>query len=110
MVGFLSSKTGEVPSLEFTVGKTVREIRLPHRLTADNSDTVAEPRLVLGLIQAPRYRFADDLAADRLVEVLEDYSPSRTPLFALYPQNRQLTSRLRVFLDWVLVRFKETPL
>jgi DNA-binding transcriptional LysR family regulator len=111
MVGFLSSRTGEVLPLEFTVGKTLRELRLPHRVTANNSDTMADlARLGLGLIQAPRYRFADDLASGRLVEVLADHPPSRTPLSALYPHNRQLTPRLRVFLDWVATRFTEAVL
>lgn len=58
-------------------------------------------RLGFGLAQAPRYRFADDLASGALVEVLADYPPSPTPLSALYPQNRQLALRLRVFLDWI---------
>ena len=34
--------------------------------------------------------------------VLADHPPSPTPLHALYPQNRQLTLRLRVFLDWIV--------
>ena len=42
----------------------------------------------------------EDFAAGRLVEVLAKYPPSPTPLSALYPQSRQLTPRLRVFLDW----------
>jgi len=111
MVGFLSSRTGEVLPLEFTVGTVMQAVRLPYRITANNSDTMADlARLGLGLIQAPRYRFVDDLAAGRLVEVLAQYPPSRTPLSALYPHNRQLTPRLRVFLDWVTMRFKEAAL
>jgi DNA-binding transcriptional LysR family regulator len=58
-------------------------------------------RLGFGLVQAPRYRFADDLASGALVEVLPNHPPSPTPLSALYPQNRQLALRLRVFLDWI---------
>jgi DNA-binding transcriptional LysR family regulator len=38
--------------------------------------------------------------------VLGDYLPSPTPLHALYPQNRQLTLRLRVFLAWLADIFK----
>ena len=101
MVGFLSSRTGEVIPLELTDGKAVRNVSLPHRLTADSSDTMAElARLGTGLIQAPRYRFAADLAAGRLVEVLPRNPPTPTPLTALYPQSQQRALRLRVFLDW----------
>ncbi|WP_407156250.1 LysR family transcriptional regulator [Bradyrhizobium sp. STM 3557] len=102
MIGFISSRTGEVLPLEFTSHGAVRQVTLPSRVMVNNSDTMADlARLGLGLVQAPRYRFTEDLAAGTLVEVLKRYPPSPTPLHALYPQNRQLTLRLRVFLDWV---------
>lgn len=103
MIGFISSRSGEVLPLEFSVEGGLRQVVLPSRVMVTNSDTMSElARLGLGLVQAPRYRFAPDLASGALVEVLADYPPSPTPLHALYPQNRQLTLRLRVFLDWVI--------
>jgi DNA-binding transcriptional LysR family regulator len=103
MVGFISSRTGDVLPLEFTDRGAPRQVTLPSRVMANNSDTMADlARLGLGLIQAPRYRFTQDLADGTLVEVLADHPPSPTPLHALYPQNRQLTLRLRVFLDWIV--------
>jgi len=111
MVGFLSSRLGEVLPLEFLVDGTLRHVRLPSRVTVNNSDTAADlARLGLGLLQAPRYRFAEDLAAGRLVEVLARTPPSPTPLSALYPQNRQLSPRLRVFLDWASDLFAKAAL
>ncbi|QQO12189.1 LysR family transcriptional regulator [Bradyrhizobium diazoefficiens] len=102
MVAFVSSRTGDVLPLEFSVAGALRHVVLPSRVRANNSDTMADlARLGFGLAQAPRYRFAEDLASGALVEVLADYPPSPTPLSALYPQNRQLALRLRVFLDWI---------
>ncbi|ONG58338.1 LysR family transcriptional regulator [Pseudoroseomonas deserti] len=102
MVGFLSSRSGEVMPLEFTTPGGVKLVRLPCRLTVNNADSLAElARLGFGLVQAPRYRFAEDLAAGRLVEVLPDHPPLPMPLSALYPQRRLVPPRLRVFLDWV---------
>ncbi|TWB04089.1 LysR family transcriptional regulator [Bradyrhizobium stylosanthis] len=111
MVAFVSSRTGDVLPLEFSVAGKLRHIVLPSRLRVNNSDTMADlARLGFGLVQAPRYRFADDLASGALVEVLADHPPSPTPLSALYPQNRQLALRLRVFLDWVAGIFAEAKL
>lgn len=110
MVGFISSRTGDVLPLEFMVDGERRLVTLPSRVKVNNSDTNAElARLGFGLAQAPRYRFADDFAAGRLVEVLADTPPSPTPVYALYPQNRRSALRLRVFLDWLAtnVRFPE---
>jgi DNA-binding transcriptional LysR family regulator len=111
MVAFVSSRTGDVLPLEFSVAGTLRHVVLPSRVRVNNSDTMADlARLGFGLAQAPRYRFADDLASGALVEVLADYPPSPTPLSALYPQNRQLALRLRVFLDWISGIFAEAKL
>jgi DNA-binding transcriptional LysR family regulator len=111
MVGFISSRTGDVLPLEFSVDGALREIVLPSRIRVNNSDTMADlARLGFGLVQAPRYRFADDLASGALVEVLPNHPPSPTPLSALYPQNRQLTLRLRVFLDWISRIFAEAKI
>ena len=111
MVAFVSSRTGDVLPLEFSVAGELRHVVLPSRVRVNNSDTMADlARLGFGLAQAPRYRFADDLASGALVEVLAGHPPSPTPLSALYPQNRQLALRLRVFLDWISSIFAEAKL
>src|SRR3546814_7734921 len=56
-------------------------------------------RLGLGLAQAPRSRFEDDLASGALVEVLPEFAPPETPISVLYPNNRHLSQRVRVFVD-----------
>lgn len=111
MVGFLSSRTGAIMPLEFRSGDRSVEITLPWRVTANDAETVSGlARLGFGLVQAPRYRFAEDFARGTLVEVLPDHPPSPTPLAAFFPQNRQLASRVRVFVDWVADVFAEAVL
>jgi DNA-binding transcriptional LysR family regulator len=111
MVGFISSRTGEVIPLEFMMDGKAKEFILPCRVTANHSDTTHDmAKMGLGLVQAPRYRLQEDLKAGRLVEVLMGYPPSPTPLSALYPQNRQLAPRLRVFLNWLVTIFAEAEL
>ncbi|MEI4472665.1 LysR family transcriptional regulator [Frigidibacter sp. MR17.24] len=109
-VGFVSSRTGEVLPLEFLRAGRVEARRVPARVTTDNSDTAHALALQgLGLIQAPAYRFAADLAAGRLVEVLAATPPEPLPIHALYPGERALSRRLDVFLDWVAGIFAEGP-
>jgi DNA-binding transcriptional LysR family regulator len=103
MIGFASSRTGQVLPLEFTVEGEVRTMVLPFRITVTNSDTYANlARLGFGLIQVPRYRYAEDLAAGTLVEVLREHPPSPTPISVLYPKSRQLSPRVRAFIDWLV--------
>jgi DNA-binding transcriptional LysR family regulator len=102
MVGFVSSRTGQVMPLEFThEGQTIEKL-LPARVLVSGAEaSVTAARLGLGLIQAPRSRFAEDFAAGTLVDVLADYPPSPTPISILYPSRRQLSPRVRVFVDWL---------
>ena len=106
MIGFVSSATGRVLPLEFMVGGKPKNILLPTSLTVTGGETaIALAKRGLGLIQSPRYSLADDLAAGRLVEVLPKSPPSPTPLSLLYPANRGLSPRVRVFIDWVVAEF-----
>jgi len=103
MIGFVSSRTGQVIPLEFTADGGVREVVLPSRVTVANSDTSATlVRLGFGLYQAPKLRYAEDLKAGRLVEVLPDNPPTPTPISVLYPRSRQLSPRVRLFIDWLV--------
>ena len=103
MVGFVSSRTGQPLPLEFTVAGRTVEVTLPARVLVGSADASAEAaRLGLGLVQAPRHRFGDDLAAGTLVEVLAGFPPDPMPVSILYPSSRQLSRRVRVFVDWLV--------
>ena len=108
MVGFVSSRTGEVMPLEFQRGGRIETRRVPSQVMTDNSDTAGELAIRgLGLIQAPRYRFEPLLAAGMLVEVLADHPPGPMPLNAIYAGNRHMSRRLDVFLAWVTEIFAQ---
>lgn len=101
-IGFVSSASGMALPLEFTVNGDLRHIALPSTVTVTSAETyVAAAKLGLGLIQVPRYHVQADLAAGTLVSVLADFPPSATPVSLLYPHSRQLSPRVRVFIDWV---------
>jgi DNA-binding transcriptional LysR family regulator len=53
----------------------------------------------------PRYHVEGDLERGTLVPILSDYPPSPTPVSLLYPRSRQLSLRVRVFIDWLVRAF-----
>ena len=71
----------------------------PARCAADTYRAAALQGL--GLIQVPRYSVEQDLADGTLLECLPDTPPSPTSVYVLYPRSRQLSLRVRVFIDWV---------
>jgi len=45
------------------------------------------------------------LSSGALVEVLKDWAPEPYPLHVVYPTNRHLSAKLRVFVDWAVELF-----
>ena len=108
VVGFYSTATGALLPLEFLVGGALRAVSLPATVSVNGAESfVAAARLGLGLIQVPRYHVAADLARGTLLEVLPDSPPTRSPVSLLYPSNRQLSPRVRVFIDWLVRAFAD---
>ena len=107
MVGFHSSATGSVLPLEFISNGVARTVILPASVTVSGAETyAAAARMGLGLIQAPRYRLEEDFRRGTLSPVLTDTPPSPSPVSVLYPRAKQLSPRLRAFLNWLFTRIR----
>ena len=59
----------------------------------------------LGLWMCPRYHVSDLLASGALVPLLPDYGRPEIEIVALYPHRRQLSAKVRLFLDMLVERF-----
>ena len=44
-----------------------------------------------------------------LVRVLDDWQAPAVPIYIVYPANRHLSARVRVFVDWMLELFRNSP-
>ena len=104
-VNFFSAKTGKVFDFDFEdkQGKSVA-VRLAHRVAANDADThVALTCQGLGLAQLPLTQHVKGLLDNAsLVRVLPHLNAGQLPLWVMYPRNRHLSTRLRVFVDWVV--------
>lgn len=106
MIGLRSLTTGNLAPMEFIVGGDVRNIMLPATISVTGTESyLATARLGLGLFQVPRFHAQADLARGALVRVLEHVPLPSVPVSLLYPRSRQLSPRVRVFLDWVAREF-----
>lgn len=105
-VGFLATPAGRIMPFEFVQDGVVREISIPSIVSVSATESLTPVcRLGLGLIQAPRYGLEQDLTSGVLATVLDDYAPTPTAVSLLFPSNRQLSPRVRVFADWVATLF-----
>ncbi|WP_191486631.1 LysR family transcriptional regulator [Pseudomonas sp. FEN] len=103
MVEYFSSVTGKRFGLEFQHAGQLQAIDLPRQLSVSSADGyLAACEAGYGLVQIPYYHVVEQLRDGRLCEVLPDYPPPGLPLNALYPPHRQMSVRVRVFVDWLV--------
>lgn len=56
----------------------------------------------LGASPVPRSAVTDALARGQIVELLQDWHIAPIPLYVVYPPNRHLSNKVRVFVDWLV--------
>ncbi|MFL6701118.1 MAG: LysR substrate-binding domain-containing protein, partial [Paraburkholderia graminis] len=101
-VNYVSSATGKPVPLEFSIEGRNTPMLLPGAVSVTGVELYTGSALAgLGIVQVPRYRVRDELAAGRLKIILAGFPPPPLPVSVLYPQNRQLSSRVRVFAQWL---------
>ena len=59
----------------------------------------------LGVMQLTCFMAGPLVRSGALVRVLEDWDAEAIPVYVVYPPNRHLSSKLRVFVDWVAELF-----
>lgn len=70
----------------------------------NNIDALRRAALAsLGIILGSSYRLELDIRAGRLVEILADFLPEQDArIYAVYPSNRHLSPKVRVFIDYLV--------
>lgn len=102
-VGYFRPTTGQQMPFHFRRGSEEIEVNSRYTVAANEATSyVAAARAGMGVIQAPLFMVRDDLRAGTMVPVLADWQVDSMPVYLVYPPNRHLSSRLRVFADWVV--------
>lgn len=105
-VSYVSALTGRAVPLRFESLGERTELRLAHSLGVNESNAhLAAGVAGLGIIQTFSYAAHAALRAGALVEILKPWRPSPYPFHVVYPHQRHVTHRLRVFMDWLIERF-----
>jgi DNA-binding transcriptional LysR family regulator len=78
-------------------------VRVAGNLMVLNGDVMREAVVAgAGVAQATWWLFRKDLEAGRVVEILPDYTKRGSPVSVLYPANRHLPAKVRVFIDFLV--------
>jgi LysR family transcriptional regulator for bpeEF and oprC len=102
VVDYIPAPNAKPAPLEFVIDGTIERRNLPATVSINSGEAyVAACEAGFGIIQVPLYHVARQLAAGSLCELLPDWRPPTLPLNVLYPPNRQLSARVRAFIDWL---------
>jgi LysR family transcriptional regulator for bpeEF and oprC len=108
LTSYFSSLTSKPFPLYFHRGEEIIEINM-RSMAAVNESTAHINCLLAGLGIGQTFRFVarSHIDSGRLVAVLEDWTRPNYPLHVMYPPNRHLNAKLRVFVDWIAQLFGE---
>jgi len=90
---------------EWSFHKAGRSVSVPinGRYKVTSSLAVRDAlRAGFGISLTPRLYVRDDLAAGRLVALLEEWTPVETTLYAIYPSARHVQAKVRAFVDFLV--------
>ncbi|ROT45568.1 LysR family transcriptional regulator [Pusillimonas sp. NJUB218] len=100
-VNYIGANGRKLP-FEFLIDDVKRSMQLDGPVTVSSAYAyVACCRAGLGFIQVPRYHVETFLKSGELVEIFPEWAPAPMPVSVMYPHARYLSSRVRVFIEWV---------
>jgi DNA-binding transcriptional LysR family regulator len=101
-----SLTTGALAPFEFALADGPMSVEMATRFSVTGTESFLDGvRLGLGLAQMPLFHVERDLAEGRLRRVMADDPVPSAPVSVLYPRSRQLSPRVRLFIDWIVQQF-----
>ncbi|CAE6728041.1 HTH-type transcriptional regulator DmlR [Paraburkholderia aspalathi] len=93
---------GGVVSWDFVVDGVSKGVEVSGPLRANNGELVRDAAVAgLGIVRLPDFIVAEAVGSGLLVTVLEEFLPSATTVYAVYPQHRQSSVSIRVFVEFL---------
>ena len=93
---------GTLDSWRFRDGKREIEIKVKSRLQYNGGGSVTDAAIKgLGIIQIPDYYVSEALNEGKLVTLLEHYQPPTEGVWALYPNNQFISTKVRTLIDYL---------
>jgi DNA-binding transcriptional LysR family regulator len=83
-------------------------VRVNGTIQSNNSQLLGDPlRAGHGVALLPAFSVGADIVTGRLRQILDSFSVDRHDLYVVYPQNRHLSPKVRVFVDLLAEWFQD---
>ena len=102
VAGYLSNSSGIVQPIGLLVHDEPFLIEAKHSILVNESNAhVACALAGIGLVHTLDFMVRPAIERGELVAVLQEYRAKPLEVFIVYPPNRQLSTKVRVFIEWV---------
>jgi len=109
-INFFSSKTGKLYAWDFNRDGERIEINPPGLISVNDSNAyLAAGMAGLGILQMGESAIRPYIASGQFEVLLPDWSTDPLPVHVVYPQNRHLSAKVRVFVEWIAELFAGMP-
>jgi len=109
-VNYFSSRTGKIFDWDFTRNGERVQVALPGLVALNDTNSYVAAGLAgLGIVQMPNFLMEPMIKDGRFETLLDDWITDPTPVHVVYPQNRHLSAKVRVFVEWVAELFSNHP-
>ncbi|KAF1720173.1 LysR family transcriptional regulator [Pseudoxanthomonas wuyuanensis] len=109
-VNYFSARTGRMFDWYFERdGQRVQVALSSHIAVSDSYAYTAAGLAGLGVVQMADFLMAPMIEDGRFVRILEGWTNEPLPIHVVYPENRHLSAKVRVFVDWVTGLFAHHP-
>jgi DNA-binding transcriptional LysR family regulator len=106
VVGYFGAASARPFPMDFRRGEETEEIDGRYIVAVNDGNAYLAAGLAgLGIMRAPLFMVTEHLASGALRPVLRDWSTDSIPLHVVYPPNRHLSAKLRIFVDWAAELF-----
>lgn len=105
-IRYFSGSPGKAYEFGFSNARESLSIPVESPVVSNDGDTYMAIGLSgLGIVQVPHFMAREAIASGQLVVLLPGWRSETIPIHAVYPQNRHLSAKVRVFVDWVTELF-----
>ncbi|MFP3554024.1 LysR family transcriptional regulator [Paraburkholderia sp. SIMBA_049] len=101
-VQYFSNRTGRTVPFNFEVDGKSTDVKMNGSLAVNDADAYVMCGLNgAGIFQCPLFMLWSHLEVGELKEILTPWKVRPRPLSAVYPYNRHLAPKIRVFVEWI---------
>ena len=109
-VNYFSPRSGKIADWDFSRGRERLRVAQPRSIAVNDSNAYVSAGLAgVGIVKLSTIMAGPLIARGQVEQLLPDWNSIPMPIHLVYPENRHLSAKVRVFADWVTELLRDHP-